>query len=99
MTYHQFKKNFIFFLFLFTFSSSISANPSQGKLLDKIAIIFNQEIITLSDLGSIKKNLPAISSIAPMIYPQAVTNYKQLSEIIIQTKIVRLKLKELGVTI
>jgi len=34
-----------------------------------------------------------------MIYPQKIDGYKNLADIIIQTRIVRLKLKELGVTI
>ena len=77
---------------LFT-TMQIEAKP---QLLDKIAAIVDEHIITLSEINRIKSNLMARKSIAPMIYSRTNYSAKEITNIIINKFLIRSYLQTLG---
>jgi peptidyl-prolyl cis-trans isomerase SurA len=82
------------FLSVFLFATSVEA-----KLLDKIAAIVDDNIITLSQINRVAKNLAIKKNVAPMIYDKATFNNDELLNISINKYLIRAKLTELGYTI
>ena len=83
----------IFILFTL-FQSSV-----QAKLLDKISAIIDDNIITLSQISRISKNLAIKKNVAPMIYDKASPTTEDLINISINKFLIRTKLTELGYSI
>ena len=83
-----------FFLLVFLFSSSIEA-----KILDKIAAVFNDNIITLSQVQRLSKIIPIKKNVAPMIFSKNSFTSEELLQISINKFLIRSKLAELGYTI
>lgn len=84
-------KTFIFLLILPILASA--------TLLDKIAAVIDKRSVTLTEINRIQKNYKARMMIAPLIYKQGENNNKDIVKTIIQTHIVRKKLKELGMVV
>ena len=71
----------------------------QAALLDKISAIVDDNIITLSQVMRISKNLTIKKSVAPMIYDKDNFSTENLINISINKYLIRAKLLELGYTI
>jgi len=71
----------------------------QAALLDKISAIVDDNIITLSQVVRISKNLTIKKSVAPMIYDKESFSTADLMNISINKYLIRAKLLELGYTI
>lgn len=81
-------------LILLAITFSVSA-----KLLDKIAAVVDNSVITLSMIQRIKTSLPARRSVSPFIYSKESYTDKQVSELLIRKHIIRFKLQEMGYVI
>ncbi|MCY4523218.1 MAG: hypothetical protein OXB84_00625, partial [Halobacteriovoraceae bacterium] len=77
------------------FSFLIQGNIAHGKLLDKILAVFNDEIITLSQVNRIKSTLPARNEVAGLIYRKKTYTHKALVEMAIKKSLIRTRLKEM----
>ncbi len=84
------------FFFLTVLLSSFSA---EAKLLDKIAAIVDDNIITLSQVNRVSNNLAIKKSVAPMIYDKNSFSSEELLAININKFLVRSKLSDIGYTI
>lgn len=71
----------------------------QAKLLDKIQAVFNEKVITLSQVKRIKDSLAARRNIIPQIYFNTKMSNKEIVEIEIQKLIVRNKLEIMGLIV
>jgi len=90
-------KRFVFLISFFTLLTF--ENQSEAKLLDKIAAIVDDNIITLSQINRTANNLAIKKSVAPMIYNKGSFTNQEILEISINKFLVRAKLSELGYTI
>lgn len=81
----------LFFLFL--------QSNLEAKLLDKISAIIDDNIITLSQINRVSKNLAIKRSVAPMIYDKSSFSNEELLNISINKFLMRAKLTELGYSI
>lgn len=84
------------FFFLTILLSSFSV---EAKLLDKIAAIVDDNIITLSQIVRVNNNLAIKKSVAPMIYDKNSYSNEELLAINIHKFLVRSKLSDIGYTI
>ena len=84
--------------FLLILALSLS-NLQAAKLLDKTLAIFNDQVITLSQVKRIKQNLDARRNIAPQIYSAPNLDDKELARIRLQRLLVRAKLATLNIVI
>ena len=84
------------FFFLTILLSSFSV---EAKLLDKIAAIVDDNIITLSQIVRVNNNLAIKKSVAPMIYDKNSYSNEDLLAINIHKFLVRSKLSDIGYTI
>jgi peptidyl-prolyl cis-trans isomerase SurA len=84
-----------FFILTILFSSF----SAEAKLLDKIAAIFDDNIITLSQIVRVNNNIAIKKSVAPMIYDQNSYSSQELLAINIHTFLIRSKLSDIGYTI
>jgi peptidyl-prolyl cis-trans isomerase SurA len=71
----------------------------QAKLLDKISAIVDDNIITLSQVVRVSKNLAIKRNVAPMIYDKASFSTVEVIDISINKFLIRAKLTELGYSI
>ncbi len=71
----------------------------HASLLDKVAAVIEKKPITFSEVTRIKNNFNARNMIAPLIYQKGKTSDKEILNTIIQTHLVRKKLKELGIEV
>lgn len=81
-------------LFTLLFQSRIEA-----KLLDKIVAIVDDNIITLSQINRVSKNMSIKKSVAPMVYDKASLSTEELLAISVNKFLIRSKLTELGYSI
>ncbi len=72
---------------------------SEAILLDKIAAIVDDNVITLSQVNRVSNNLAIKKSVAPMIYDQNTFTGPELLSININKYLVRAKLSDIGYTI
>ena len=84
------------FFFLAALLISVSA---EAKLLDKIAAIVDDNIITLSQINRVTNNLAIKKNVAPMIYDKSAYSNDEILQISINKYLIRTKLSELGYTI
>lgn len=84
------------FFFLTILLTTFSA---EAKLLDKIAAIVDDNIITLSQINRVSNSLAIKKSVAPMIYDQNSFSNEELLAININKFLVRSKLSDIGYTI
>lgn len=71
----------------------------QAKLLDKVAGVINDKIITLSEIHRIQNTLAARTQISPMIYKSKKLSEEEILEIINRIFIIKDKLSALGFVI
>lgn len=72
---------------------------AQAKLLDKIAAIVDDNIITLSQVNRTNKNMAIKKNVAPMIFDKSSYTDEEILQITINKFLIRSKLTELGYTI
>lgn len=85
----------LFFLISLTFVS----NNLEAKLLDKIAAIVDDNIITMSQITRVNNNLAIKKNVAPMIYDKTTFTTQEILNISINRYLIRTKLAEIGYTI
>lgn len=73
-----------------------SNEQAPGELLDKIALVINDQTFALSDFFSVKRNYNSRSEVAAIVYPQNKSTLEDLAFIFQRNYIVRHKLKEMG---
>lgn len=83
-------KTFVVILFL---STSL---VGYSKLLDKVAGVVNDSVITLSQVSRIKNTIPARQEISPIIYSEEKYTEKDILKLIERTLIIRDHLAEVG---
>ncbi|MBT7611507.1 MAG: peptidyl-prolyl cis-trans isomerase [Bacteriovoracaceae bacterium] len=81
---------FLSLLFFLTLSNA------NARLLDKMVAVFNDKVITLSQLKRVNQNLAARRNISPGVYTKIKYNDAEISKIIIRRYMTREKLAELG---
>ncbi|MFN8370483.1 MAG: hypothetical protein U0T83_07655 [Bacteriovoracaceae bacterium] len=87
------KRSLLLIIFLSILSLSI-----QAKLIDKIYLVIDDQIVTLSQIKRIQANLNSRKNVSPQIY--AIENSEaSVIESIIRTKLMRDKLSEMGYVI
>lgn len=74
----------------------IETKSAPGVLLDKIALVVNDQTYSLSEFANIQKNFSARSEVAPIVYVSGKNSAKDLAKTFIQIYIVRQKLKDIG---
>ena len=79
------------FIFFFLFSS-----PNKGELIDRIVAVFNDQVITLSEIQQIQFNLKARSHIAQDLYEKRKYSIKELVDKEINTRVIRAHLNNVG---
>jgi peptidyl-prolyl cis-trans isomerase SurA len=72
---------------------------NKDIVLDKIAAIYNDKTITLSQINRIQKNIAARKSIAPMIFSKDKYSKQEILDIIIHEYLVRSYLETIGYVI
>ena len=73
--------------------------PLHAKLLDKIAGIVDDNIITLSQVSRTNKNMAIKKNVAPMIFDKASYTDQEILQITVNKFLIRSKLSELGYSI
>jgi peptidyl-prolyl cis-trans isomerase SurA len=81
-----------FFIFIFFVYSQFSS----AVLLDKIAAIVDDNIITLSQIQRANKSLLIKKNIAPMVYSKSCYTNNEMLDISVNRFLIRAKLNELG---
>lgn len=84
------------FFFLITLLTTLTA---EAKLLDKIAAIVDDNIITLSQISRTTNNLAIKKNVAPMVYDKNAYTNEEILQISINKFLIRAKLAELGYNI
>ena len=93
------KYTYLLVLFYFSFCFGTVATDAPGVIIDKIALVVNDQTFTLSDFVDIQKNYAARSEVAPIVYKAGKNSAEDLSKIFIQIYIIRQKLKDIGYAI
>ena len=84
---------------VFCLGMSLPPSLAQAKLLDRIVAIFDDQVITLSEVERIQSNLRARAGIAPDIYPQKKYSRKEIIDKEIDIRTIRAHLREIGYTV
>jgi len=69
---------------------------TQAKLLDKVAAVFNKDVITLSIIQRISDTLIPRREISPQLYSSTQMGLPEIVQLEINTLIIRKKLNEIG---
>jgi parvulin-like peptidyl-prolyl isomerase len=72
---------------------------APGVLIDKIALVINDQTYTLTDYANVQKNFLARSEVAPIVYVPGKNSAQDLTQMFIQIYIIRQKLKDIGYSI
>lgn len=83
-------------LFIFLLSAS---NITNAKLLDKIQAVFNDQVITLSQVQRVRNSLGARRNIIPQIYTKSKMSDQEIVEKKIQQFVIRQKLETIGLIV
>lgn len=78
---------------------SILTSQANAKLIDKIAGIVDDNIITLSQVQRMSKSLPLKKNIAPMIYDKSSYSNEEYLQLTVNKLLIRSKLNELGLPV
>jgi peptidyl-prolyl cis-trans isomerase SurA len=87
------------FLCRFILLSLLIQSSLSAKIIDKISAIVDDNIITMSQIVRVSKNLAIKRNVAPMIYDKASLTTEELINISINKFLIRAKLTELGYSI
>jgi peptidyl-prolyl cis-trans isomerase SurA len=82
----------VFFTLIFTVLTS-SAN---ARLIDKMMAVFNDNVITMSQINRVHQNLAARRNISPGVYTKTKYNDSEVAQLIINRHLIRDKLSEVG---
>jgi len=74
----------------------LCASSAHAKLLDKIVIVFNDKVVTLSQVERVQKTMNARKEISPMIYSFKENTLENISKALVESFTIREKLGELG---
>ena len=77
----------------------LACSSLQAKLLDKIVAVYNDEVITKSEIQRIQSNLNARKMIAPIIYKNKSYSQKDFINVSIHSKLIRNKLAEMHIVV
>lgn len=80
-------------------TQEVSNLTAPGVVIDKIALVINDQTYTLSDFNNVQNNYSARSEVAPIVYLPNKNNPTDLVQTFIQIHIVRQKLKDIGYAI
>ena len=86
------------FFYVLTIGLLVTLTTAQAKIIDKIIAVVDDQIITQSMVKRVKENLSVRRNISPMIYKKSNYSEKEISDLIINRKIIRDSLVELGYT-
>lgn len=75
---------------------SLVSSDAQAVLLDKISGVFNDKVITYSQIKRVHQNLGARRNISPGVYQKDRYTDKEVAEIIINRFLIRERLGEIG---
>ena len=81
------------FFFIFLWMTSV---PCQAKLLDRIVAVFNEQIISLSEIQRAQSQLKGRSKLAPNLFPKSKYSFREIVNQQINIRIVRAHLQEIG---
>lgn len=81
-----------FFLLLFSFSL-------HAKLIDKVAGVINDKVVTLSEIERVEGTMPARKEISPLVYSKDKYSRENILEVYYKSFIIRDKLSTLGFVI
>ncbi|HLE11521.1 MAG: hypothetical protein A2504_05820 [Bdellovibrionales bacterium RIFOXYD12_FULL_39_22] len=86
-------------LLLFTLFFSFLVSPLRAELLDKIVAVIDDEVVSLSQINQIKSNLASRKTISPIVYSNEKMTDQQIVDTIINGRLSRDKLNEVGIVI
>lgn len=72
------------------------STQSHARLLDKVVAVFNDKVITHSQVKRISSNMAARRNISPVIYNKAKMSEMELAELITHRYMIRARLSEIG---
>lgn len=75
------------------------ASSLKAKLLDKVVAVFNDEIVTMSDIKRVKKNLKARQGISRVIYSEKGYTLDQIIDKELEIRTVRAYFNSIGYTV
>ena len=74
----------------------MNSNKTQAELLDKILAIYDDQIITASEVNRVKNTIPGRKQIAPQIYSGTSFTPESIVKLKLRVLLIRDKLEELG---
>lgn len=83
-------------LLLVLLSTALISSHLNAEVLDKISAVMNDQIFTKSKVDRVIANLNARRDIAPQIYSQESYTRSEMTKVLVQRQLVRVKLEELG---
>jgi peptidyl-prolyl cis-trans isomerase SurA len=83
-------------LFNILLAALIITSNAEARLLDKVVAVFNDKVITQSQVRRISANMPARINISPVIYSKKKMSNKELAELITHRYMIRARLSEIG---
>lgn len=72
------------------------SSVAHAKLLDRIVVVFNDKVVTMSQVERIQKTINARKEISPMIYTFKESSSENIAKAMVESLTVREKLTELG---
>lgn len=78
---------------------SIFATNLYSALLDKIAVVYDEEVIMKSEIDRALKNFRSRAVIAPVIYNKNKYNFDEMIQLELNTRTIRTHLSEIGLVI
>lgn len=69
---------------------------AHSRLLDKVVAVFNDKVITQSQIRRIASNMAARRNISPVIYNKNKMSNKELAELVTHRYMIRARLSEIG---
>ncbi len=74
----------------------LTYSQTHAKLLDKTIAVFNDTVITLSQIKRVKNNISSRKNISPLIYKKTTYTDQEILDIMIERLLIREKLSEIG---
>ena len=91
----KFILNFVIFLTFF-FNFLLSHTQATLSLLDKIALVTNEKVYTLTEISELKKNYQGISELAPLVFQEDKNSLKDIANALVKSFIIEKELLDLG---
>lgn len=74
----------------------LTYSQTHAKLLDKTIAVFNDTVITLSQIKRVKDNISSRKNISPLIYKKTTYTDQEILNLMIERLLIREKLGEIG---